>query len=42
MELHGGMSGKGPCDPFGGTAKRKADLAVTNSKVIIQDEHDLY
>ena len=34
--------GKGPCDPIGGTAKRKADLAVKNEKAIIQDAKDFY
>ena len=34
--------GKGPCDPTGGTAKRKADQAVKNGKYIIQDAHDFY
>ena len=26
--------GKGPCEPIGGTAKRKADQAVTNDKAV--------
>ena len=34
--------GKGPCHPIGGTAKRKADLAVKNEKAIIQDAKDFY
>ena len=34
--------GKGPCDPIGGSAKRKADLAVKNEKAIIQDAKDVY
>jgi len=34
--------GKGPCDPIGGTAKRKADLAVKNDKAVIQDATDFY
>ena len=34
--------GKGPCDPIGGTAKRQADMAVRNGKVIIQDAADFY
>ena len=34
--------GKGPCDPIGGTAKRKADQAVKNGKYIIQDAHNFY
>ena len=34
--------GKGPCDPIGGTAKRKADLAVKNEKAIIQDAQDFF
>ena len=34
--------GKGPCDPIGGTAKRKADLAVKNDKAVIQDVMDFF
>ena len=34
--------GKGPCDPIGGTAKRKADQAVKNGKFLIQDAVDFY
>ena len=34
--------GKGPCDPIGGTAKRKADLAVKNDKAVIQDAMDFF
>ena len=34
--------GKGPCDPIGGTAKRKADLTVKNEKAVIQDAIDFY
>ena len=34
------MHGKGPCDPIGGTAKRKADHAVKHGKASIQDAHD--
>ena len=34
--------GKGPCDPIGDTAKRKADQAVENEKFIIQDVLDFY
>ena len=34
--------GKGPCDPIGGTAKRKADLAVKNEKAFIYDAKDFY
>ena len=34
--------GKGPCDPIGGTAKRKADQAVKNGKCAIQDVLDFY
>ena len=34
--------GKGPCDPVGGTAKRKADLAVKNDKVVIQNTHHFF
>ena len=34
--------GKGPCDPIGETAKRKADLAVQNEKAIIQDAKGFY
>lgn len=34
--------GKGPCDPIGGTAKRKADQAVKNGKHVIQDAMDFY
>jgi len=34
--------GKGPCDPIGGTAKRKADQAVKNGKFVIQDASDFY
>ena len=34
--------GKGPCDPIGGTAKRQADQAVRNGKVVIQDAFDFY
>ena len=33
---------KGPCDPIGETAKRKADLAVKNEKAIIQDAQDFF
>ena len=42
MELHGAGHGKGPCDPIGGTAKRKADLAVKNDKAVIQDAMDFF
>ena len=34
--------GKGSCDPIGGTAKRKADIAVKNDKVVIRDAHDFF
>lgn len=34
--------GKGPCDPIGGVAKRKADQAVKNGKYVIQDATDFY
>ena len=34
--------GKGPCDPIGGTAKRKADQAVKNGRFVIQDAVDFY
>ena len=34
--------GKGPCDPIGGTAKRKDDLAVKNDKAVIQDAMDFF
>ena len=34
--------GKGPCDPIGGTAKRKADIPVKNDKAVIQDADDIY
>lgn len=34
--------GKGPCDPIGGTAKRKADYAVKHAKAIIQDAQEFY
>lgn len=34
--------GKGPCDPIGGTAKRKADHVVKNGKVVIQDAIDFF
>ena len=33
---------KAPCDTIGGTAKQKADLAVKNEKVIIQDTQGFY
>ena len=34
--------GKGPCDPIGGTAKRKADHAVRHGKASIQGAHDFF
>ena len=34
--------GKGPCDPSGGVAKRKADQAVKNGKFVIQDAIDFF
>ena len=34
--------GKGPCDPIGGVAKRKADQAVKNGRFIIQDAIDFF
>ena len=34
--------GKGPCDPIGGTAKRKAAHAVKHGKASTQDAHDLF
>ena len=34
--------GKGPCDPIGGVAKRKADQAVKNGKYVIQDAIDFF
>lgn len=34
--------GKGPCDGIGGTVKRLADDAVTQSKVVIQDPFDFF
>ena len=34
--------GKGPCDPIGRTAKRKADQAVKNRRFVIQDAVDFY
>ena len=34
--------GKGPCDPIGGTAKRKTDFAAKNEKAIIQDAQDFF
>ena len=34
--------GKGPCDPIGGIAKRRADLAVKNDKAVIQDAKDFH
>ena len=34
--------GKSPCDPIGGTAKRKADYAVKHAKAVIQDAQDFY
>ena len=34
--------GKGSCDPICGTAKRKADIAVKNDKVVIQDAHEFF
>ena len=33
---------KEPCDPIGGTAKRKADLEVKNGRFVIQDNVDFY
>jgi hypothetical protein len=34
--------GKGPCDGVGGCAKRMADEAVRNEKVVIDDTHGFY
>lgn len=34
--------GKCPCDGIGGTAKRRADMAVKQGKCIIPDASDLY
>ena len=34
--------GKGPCDPAGGPAKRKADQAVKSGRFLIQDSVDFY
>ena len=34
--------GKGPCDPIGGVAKRKADQAVKNGKYVVQDAIDFF
>ena len=34
--------GKGPCDGIGGTAKRLADDAIKQEKVIIQDAQDFF
>ena len=34
--------GKGPCDPIGGVAKRKADQAVKKGSFIIQDAIDFF
>ena len=34
--------GKGPCDGIGGTAKRLADDAIKQEKVIIQDTQDFF
>ena len=34
--------GKGPCDEIGGTAKRLADDAIKQEKVIIQDAQDFF
>ena len=34
--------GKGPCDPIGGVAKRKADQAIINGGFIIQDAIDFF
>ena len=34
--------GKGPCDPIGGVAKRKADQAVKNGKYVMQDATDFF
>ena len=33
---------KEPCNPIGGTAKRKADLEVKNGRFVIQDNVDFY
>ena len=42
MELYGAGHGKEPCNPIGGTAKRKADQAVKNGRFVIQDAVDFY
>ena len=34
--------GKGPCDPIGGVAERKADQAIKNGRFIIQDAVDIF
>ena len=34
--------GKGPCDPIGGTAKRKTDQVVKNARFVIQDAVGFY
>ncbi|WAR29651.1 hypothetical protein MAR_003219 [Mya arenaria] len=34
--------GKSACDGVGGTAKRNADMAVKQSKAVIQDAHDFF
>jgi hypothetical protein len=34
--------GKSACDGVGGTAKRNADMAVKQSKAVIQDAQDFY
>ncbi|WAR13664.1 hypothetical protein MAR_027844 [Mya arenaria] len=34
--------GKSACDGVGGTAKRNADMAVKQSKAVIQDTHDFF
>ena len=34
--------GKGPCDPIGGTAKRKTDQVVKNGRFVIQDAVGFY
>ena len=42
MELHGGRTGKGPCNPIGGFAKKNADMGATKQKALIPDAKDFY